>query len=417
MKQHIRPARLAGTVPIPGSKSHTIRALLVAGLAEGESRILHPLDSEDARSCIRASRLLGAEIAEESGVLTVTGVGGSPRIPENVIDVGNSGTTLYLAAGIAALAGGWTFFTGDGQIRRRSAANLLSALEDLGARTVSARGNGCAPFAIGGPLRGGETSIECPTSQYLSSLLLAAPLARGTSEIRVPLLHERPYVEMTLSWLDGQGISYERDGLQWYRIPGGQHYRGFERRVPADFSSATFFLCAAALTGSTLTLEGLDMSDSQGDKAVVGMLREMGCTIEENPEGITIRGGRLFGCELDLNATPDALPALAAAACFAEGTTRLTNVPQARMKETDRIRVMAEELGKMGADIEEEEDGLVIRGSELHGCEVDGRGDHRVVMALAVAGLGARGETVIDGAEAAAVTFPDFFELLQAVTA
>jgi 3-phosphoshikimate 1-carboxyvinyltransferase len=423
MVKILRPSKLAGSILVPASKSHTIRALLIASLAEGKSRIRNPLDSADARSCIEVCRLFGARIEEDTSAegrhIHVEGTGGNIRVPEGLVDVGNSGTTLYLAAGIAALAGGEITFTGDSQIQARPAGNLLKSLEDLGARVRTERGNGCAPFTIRGPLRGGETVIECPTSQYLSSLLIAAPLAAGTTRITVPLLYERPYVEMTLKWLAEQGISLERQGLERFTVPGGGRYKAFDKLVPGDFSSAAFFLCAAAVTGSTLTLQGLDMTDSQGDKEVVNILASMGCKVEINGTDIKITGGPLQGRDIDMNAIPDALPALAAAACRAEGTTRLLNVPQARLKETDRIAVMAAELTKMGAEIRELPDGLEVRGrgpgrnAPLRGASVDGHGDHRVVMALAVAALGAEGETAIGTAEAAAVTFPEFFALLE----
>ena len=416
MHEEIRPAGLAGSLRIPASKSHTIRALLIASLAGGESHIRNALDSADTRSCIEACRALGARVEGPPDHLVVRGTAGHLRVPDHPIDVGNSGTTLYLAAGMAALAGGPVTFTGDDQIRVRSAAPLLDSLRDLGAEVSVHRENGCAPFTVRGPLRGGRTVIECHTSQYLSSLLLCAPLCAGPTEIGVPLLNEKPYVEMTLDWLDGQGIEYANNGFAGFTIPGGQRYHRFDRSIPGDFSSAAFFLCAAAVTRSTLTLEGLDMADSQGDKAVVAMLRELGCSIDIFPDALTITGRRMRGTDLDLNATPDALPALAAAACYAEGTTRLVNVPQARMKETDRITVMREELMKMGADVEELEDGLVIRGSELTGAEVDGRGDHRVVMALAVAGLGAAGPIRIATAESAGITYPRFFDELRRLT-
>jgi len=409
-------SRLAGRVLIPASKSHTIRALLIATLANGKSTIRNPLDSADTRSCISVCRAFGAEIGEGDGLLTVKGVGGRLRTLKEPIDVGNSGTTLYLAAGIAALGRGMVTFTGDEQIRSRPFGPLLSSLADLGAETRSIEGNGRAPATIRGPLTGGRTSIECTTSQYLSSLLLAAPLATGPSEIEVPLLNERPYAEMTLKWLDEQGIRHENEDFRRFRIDGGQHYRPFDRQIPGDFSSATFFLCAAALTASTLTLEGLDMSDSQGDKEVVHILERMGCRVHYEASELTITGpARLRGCEIDLNATPDALPALAVTACFAEGTTRLVNVPQAREKETDRIAVMHEELEKMGAAVTELPDGLIIEGSPLRGAEVNGHGDHRVVMSLAIAGLGAEGTTAVETAEAATVTFPGFFGLLDSV--
>ena len=422
MVRTIRPARVSGTVRIPGSKSHTIRALIIATLADGVSTILDPLDSSDTRSCIAACGAFGAEIAEYPRKLVVKGTAGGLATPDNVVDVGNSGTTLYLLTAAAALQENWVVFTGDSQIRSRPAGPLLSSLNDLGASAFSTRKQGMPPYVVGGMLKGGRTSISCPTSQFLSGLLLAAPLAGGDTEISVPLLNEKPYVEITLSWLDRQGITNENDNFKRFFVPGGQKYSPFTRSIPGDFSSATFFLCAAAVCGSTLTVEGLDFNDPQGDKAVVGMLETFGCKCDRTSTGLTIHGGKLAGCDIDLNATPDALPALAVTACFAEGTTRLTNVPQARLKETDRITVVREELEKMGANIEETRDGLIIRGRTtngkppLKGARVDGRGDHRVVMALAIAALASAGETVIEGAEAADVTFPEFFELLTSVT-
>ena len=422
MTETVGPGGVAGTIRVPASKSHTIRALLLASLAEGESVITNPLDSGDAAACIAACRAFGAEIREETAPrrLVVQGTGGRLRTPDDIINVNNSGTTLYLALGLAALAGGWTVFTGDEQIRRRSAAPLLASLRALGAQAFSTRDSGCAPIAVRGPLRGGTTSIECPTSQYLSSLLLAAPLASGDTEIAVPLLNERPYVEMTLWWLDSQGIRLEREGLQHYHIPGGQAYRPFSAEVPGDYSSATFWMVAAAVSGSSLTLEGLDPADPQGDKAVLDILAEMGCRVERRRGNrVTVTGpARLRGGSFDLNAIPDALPALTVAACFADSPTTLHNVPQAREKETDRVAVMAAELGKLGARIEERPDGLLVRPRDasevtLTGGSVSGHGDHRIVMALAVAALGAAGPVTIAGSDAAAVTYPGFFADLR----
>ncbi len=413
---------LPSRVTIPASKSHTVRALLIAAMADGSSTIGNPLESEDTISCIKTVESFGAQVTKEQNSWIVKGTGGilfSENPQEGItIDVGNSGTTLYLAAGLAALSPLSVTFTGDAQIKSRPAENLLSSLRDLGAVVSCKEKEGYPPFTIRGPLKGGKTTIECPTSQYLSSLLLCTPLADGNTEIEVPLLREQPYVEMTLRWLDDQFVIYENNSFSRFFIPGGQKFQPFDKQVPGDFSSAAFFLCAAALTGQTITLDGLDMTDSQGDKAVVSMLEKMGCEIETGKMFVRIHGRPLSGCTFDLNNTPDALPALAVTACFAEGETRLINVPQARLKETDRITVMKTELLKMGADIEELSDGLVIRGRRdgsgafLKGASVSGHGDHRVIMALAVAALGAAGETVIDDDSAVSITFPNFFKLL-----
>lgn len=413
MEFHVKASRLEGTVAIPGSKSHTIRALLCGLLAGGTSIIRKPLDSSDTRSCLRMVRLLGARVREEEGLWRVEGCGGEIPVPEDVIDVGNSGTSLYLGMSLAALCEGHTIFTGDHQIRNRPAGPLLSSINDLGGKALSTRGNGMPPCVVSGRMKGGSTAIEAHTSQYLSSLLLASPCASGDTEIRVPLLNEAPYVAMTLSWLERCGIGYEKDDMKYFRIRGGQRYRAFDEAVPADFSSATFFLAAAAVTGSRLVLEGLDLGDTQGDKAVVDILERMGARVERGERFIAIEGAAMRGGVFDLNAIPDALPALAVVACFAEGETRLVNVPQARLKETDRIAVMRMELSRMGARVEEAPDGLVIQRSGLKGARLHGHGDHRVVMALAVAGLAAEGETLIDTAESVAVTFPEFERLMR----
>ena len=198
--------------------------------------------------------------------------------------------------------------------------------------------------------------------------------------------------------------------LEWFRIYGKQQYSAFERYIPADFSSATFPLCAAAITGSELLIKGLDFTDHQGDKAVFTYFEKMGVRIRHTDDGVRVKGEKLEGIDIDMNATPDALPAMAVAGCFAHGTTRLLNVPQARLKECDRIAAMATELSKMGARVEELPDGLVIHQSQLKGTEVHGYDDHRMVMALSIAGLAAEGETIVDTAESASVTFPTFIE-------
>lgn len=413
MKLVVNKSELAGSVRIPGSKSHTIRAVAVASLADGQSVIRGPLVASDTLAAIDAYRLLGAEILKQDDWV-VRGVGGRPHVPENVIDVGNSGTTLYIAMGSAALVDDCSVLTGDDQIRRRPADPLIDALNSLGARVESTRGNGAAPIIIRGPIKGGGIRLDgSKTSQYLTSLLINCPLAHGETIIDVDNLIEKPYVRMTLGWLSEQGIEVENEDFRRFRIPGGQAYRPFDRAVPADWSSATFFMCAAAITGSELVLTGLDTEDTQGDKAIAEMLARMGAEVMPVEGGLRVAGRPLRGVELDLNDTPDALPALAVTACFADGETRLVNVPQARLKETDRITVMREELEKMGADIRELPDGLVIRGTRLKPAAVHGHYDHRVIMALAIAGLALTGETTIYSAEALSVTFPTFAELMQ----
>jgi 3-phosphoshikimate 1-carboxyvinyltransferase len=425
----ITPHRFDKIVRVPASKSHTIRRLLVASFAEGVSTIEYPLDSLDTRSCLAVCRALGAKAAEtldETGIAcwTVRGTGGAKGLcrVETPLDVGNSGTTLFLALAMASLGGGAVTFTGDKQIARRGAAPLLAALGGLGVKVHSGK-NGCIPITVRGPWRGGTVSMECPTSQYLSALLLAAPLAdKGVyTVIETPLLNEKPYIEMTLSYLDAQGVQYEKDaGFSRFAVPGGSSYKPVNGIVSADFSSAAFPACAAAVSRGRAVLQGLDPDDSQGDKAFFDMLSKMGCKVEwgsaaDGSAYVTVTGSdHLRGGCFDLNATPDMLPAAAVLAAFAEGETRLVNAAHARIKETDRIAVMAAELGKLGVNCSELPDGLVIRGGKIpSGGTLDGHGDHRVVMALAVCALGAQSAVTITGAEAADVTYPGFLTLLQ----
>jgi 3-phosphoshikimate 1-carboxyvinyltransferase len=428
MNVRVTPRRFTGTFKIPASKSHTIRQLLVASLADGESVIKYPLDSLDTRSCLCACKAFGAEIAEQRNgdeivSWKIRGNNGFKKEvdPHTVIDVGNSGTTLYLALAIAGLQHQPIEFTGDEQIKKRSAAPLLDALAGLGVNSKS--NNGCAPITISGGWKGGKVSLPCPTSQYLSALLIAAPLApTGTvTEIEVPLLNEKPYIEMTLSYLKAHGIPYSTvPDFSFFSIPGGSSWKAFSSSVPGDFSSAAFPAAAAAITGGPVTLLGLVPQDTQGDKYFLEMLEKMGCNVQYNDDGennqsITVsRSGPLRGGTFDLNKTPDLLPVAAVTAAFADGDTSLVNVAHARIKETDRIAVMTQELAKLGIRCTELPDGMVIHGKGALSVKeipiIDGHNDHRIVMSFAVASLGSPVPIEITTAECAAVTYPGFIE-------
>ncbi len=409
----VNQSTLKGTITIPGSKSHTIRAVVIATLADGVSEIDAPLVSGDALSCVRGCQAFGAKFVDKGDSWHIEGTGGQPKLPSDIIDVGNSGTTMNFLIGTASLVNGYTVLTGDAQIKRRPVQPLLSSLQMLGITAHSAPQTGCPPVVVKGTLQGGYTEVKSKISQYLSSLLVNAPLAESDTEIKAIDLGEKPYVEMTLSWLDRQQIKYEREDLTHFWVKGQQAYRAFRYRIPSDFSSATFFICAAAMSNCELILQGLDFGDTQGDKGVVELLRHMGADIQLTDEGLHIRGRQLQGAELDLADMPDALPALAVVGCLASGETQLRNVAHARLKETDRIATMRHELSLLGADVEELPDGLLIRQSHLTGATVDSHHDHRLAMALAMAGLVATGTTRVLNAEAVGVTFPEFPALLQ----
>jgi len=419
MKWKITPCKLSGTIAIPPSKSHTIRALLVAALADGTSVVRKPLLLGDGASAVRAAAALGAQVTCRGNDLVIKGIGKNVDSGHESFDMGNSGTSTNLFMSAAALGTKLRRFDGDESLRSRPFRPLLLALEKLGAAYSLESPKGDLPFTIKGPIKGGKTTVNGISSQFVSSLLFSCPLCDGDTEIIVEGLQERPYVELTLWWLKKQGItiSFSED-LTSFHIKGGQAYRPFEMAIPADFSGATFAACAAAIAGGSVTLTGLDFSDPQGDKGVFDVLERMGASVIYGPDGVTISGGAaLRGRTIDLNAMPDSLPALSVVACAAQGETRFVNVAQARIKETDRITVMKEELTRMGASVIEQKDGLTIRHSALKGTQVSGHDDHRVAMALALAGMIAEGETIIDTAEAAAVTYPTFVEDFRAIGA
>jgi 3-phosphoshikimate 1-carboxyvinyltransferase len=409
----VRKSNTSGKIKIPGSKSHTIRGLFFASLAKGKSEIRNPLISDDAESAIETCKALGAKIQVLEDKYIVEGFNAEPSAPGDVINVGNSGTTLRFGTVTAALGEGYSVFTGDQQIRKRPLGSLLKAINNLGAQAISTRNNDMAPVIVKGKIKGGVTDLDSVTSQYLSALLINAPLFEKDTEINITRLNEIPYVDITLWWLDKLGIKYENNNYNSFYLKGGQRYNAINTIIPGDFSSATFFAVQAAISGGEFILDNLDINDPQGDKEVFSILEDMGASVKVQDQSITIKGNGLKGREIDMNAIPDALPAMAVAGCFADGETRLVNVPQARLKETDRIKVMCEELKKMGADIRELEEGLIVRRSNLKGCRLKGYGDHRIVMALSLAGLNAEGETTIDTAEAIKVTFPEYVQLMK----
>ncbi|MBD3164907.1 3-phosphoshikimate 1-carboxyvinyltransferase [Candidatus Woesearchaeota archaeon] len=404
---------LHGEIELPPSKSHTIRGLTIALLAEGKSIIKNPLLHGDCESALNAIILMGARVKKKNKSIVVKGTGGN--INPGKIYVGNSGTTLRIMTGVAGLQEGEFILDGDSSIRKRPMQPLIDSLNELGAKAESRKG--CAPIKVRGRIAGGRTRITGESSQYLTSLLLSTPLAGQRTVISVSRLNEIPYVEMTLSWLDEQGIKYRRKGMNEFIVEGNQRYKNFRKAIPADWSASAFPICAAAAVKSKVVLKGLSIKDTQGDKRIIGFIEDMGGHISVRDREIAVDIKQLRGIDVDLNAYPDMLPALAVIGCFASGETVIRNVPQARIKECDRIKAMCSELRKMGAVVRELKDGLEINQSMLKGAAVNGYNDHRVIMALACAGMGAEGETVIKNARNIDVSFPAFVEKMNAMGA
>ncbi len=415
----VEPSNLKGEARIPGSKSNTTRAVVIASLAEGRSVIKNPLPSADCLSTVEVYKRYGARVLSLGKEWIIEGSYENPKLPDDVLNTGNSGTTTYIAIGTAGLIEGYTVITGDHQIRRRPSGPLLKAIEDLGGEAISVKGDGSQPVVIKGKIKGGRVYLPGVNSQWLTPLLINTPLADGNTEIYVDNLQERPYIKMTLGWLRRCGIEYEEENMERFFLKGGQKYRNFEYEIPSDWESACFPIVAAAITDSDITLHGLDLNDYQGDKAIISILQAMGADIDTNyGGGIRIRGGKtLHGIEIDCGDTPDAPPILAVLGTQAEGKTILNNLGASRLKETDRARSIAEELRKMGAKIEEYEDSMVIYRSDLVGARINGHTDHRIVMAMTVAGFVAKGNTIVDDAEYVKISFPNFYELMSSLGA
>lgn len=390
--------KLHGKANVPPSKSHTHRAIILASLASGISIIRNPLKSADCLSTMKACQAIGAQIKTEKTSLLITGVKGKPKTPDEVIDVGNSGTTLRFMSAIVAHCNGKVILTGDESIQQRPIEPLLRSLNDLGAKAIAIRENGRPPIAIQGILKGGKTTMNGISSQFLSGILISCPIAASDSEIHVVKLKSKPYIDMTLQHLKDSGVTIYHDKYSLYHIPKRQIIRPRQYIVPADYSSAAFLLAAANITKSNIDVVGLDKHDVQGDKIIRHVVKEMEAGEHR---------------EIDLGNAPDLLPITAVLGCYAKGTTIIKNVEHARFKESDRIKAMATELQKMGANIQEKPDGLIIQHSSLKGTMVDGYKDHRIVMSLAIAGLRANGTTEINNAEVTAVSYPGFVETMQ----
>lgn len=409
---------LGGSIKIPPNKSHSFRALIMAALADGQSRITAPAVSNDWMRGIEALEMFGAKIEPRANeIWEITGTAGKLATPEDIIDCGNSGIILRFFAALAACCDGYTVFTGDHSLRHiRLCQSLIDALNKLGAWGVCTKGDGHAPVVVRGRLRGGQVEIDGRDSQPVSALLMASTLAEQATEIIVHNPGEKPWVNVTLDWLDRCGVSYTNENFERYRIEGRQKWGGFEAHIPLDWSAALYPIVAAIITpDSEVHLPGVDFSDTQGDKLVVNVLREMGANIEITDKGITARSSRLTGREIDCNDFIDQFMLLAVVGACAEGETILTNAEMCRYKECDRISEMCKALTAMSADVEERPDGLVIRRSQLRPAALDSKADHRMVMTLAVAGLVVAGQISISDIECVKKTFPHFVAEMQSI--
>ena len=415
----IRPGPVKNTcISLPGSKSYTHRLMIAAALSNGRCRLENCLDSEDTRHTLSALSQMGAAVQENPDCLIIKGLGGCFLQTDKPIDLENSGTSMRLLAGICPLGQGDYVLTGTERMKERPIHHLLDALNQIGVQAESINGNGCPPIRIKGQKpAGGQVSIDCSvSSQYLSALLLMAPLTETGLNIHVskgPV--SRPYIDMTVDVLNRFGIRLERSGYDAFHIPGSQVYQAGEYTVPPDASQASYFWAAAAITGAGITVEGLTRQSLQGDVRFVDVLEQMGCRVNETPEGITVTGPEsreLSPVSVSMGDMPDLVPTLAVAAAFAEGETVIRDVAHLRAKESDRLAAVRNELAKMDISAQILDDVLIISGGSPHGAEIETYNDHRMAMSFAIAGLRIPG-MAIRNESCVAKSFPGFWEVFD----
>jgi 3-phosphoshikimate 1-carboxyvinyltransferase len=407
------PVELA--LSAPPSKSLTHRALIASSLADGSSILYDPLLADDTRLTIEGLRRLGAAIEVGDRVVGIEGAGGPLATGDGaVLDCGNSGTTLRLLASVAALADARVTLTGSARMRERPIGPLGTALEALGATVRYPAADGLPPIQVAGPLRGGEVAVDGGvSSQFTSSLLLAAPLMPGGLVLRLaspPV--SRSYLDLTVGVMAAFGTNVDRRGYERFAVGLGG-YTGTAYAVEGDWSSASYLFALAAVLGGKVTVRNLDPASAQGDRRLVAALAAMGCRVSAGPDGVTVeRNGPLRGIDCEMSSPPDTVQTLAVVAALAEGPTRITGVGHLRHKESDRLAVTADRLRALGAGAVVEEDALMVVPAPLHGGSIDPAGDHRTAMAFAVLGL-AVGDVAIEDPGCVAKSWPGFWSTLR----
>ncbi len=409
--------KLEGTIKAPPSKSYTHRAIII-GSMNGQARIVNPLFCDDTLATIKIGQKLGARISKHKHYLDISGFGGKPSLPDPILNVGESGTLLRLLLPLLTLAKGAYSVRGKGTLCARPNKPMVEALHSWGINIKGRDEDHKLPLKIVGPGRipGGISEVSGKmSSQTVSSLLMVAPWAgKDTTIIIRDKLVSRPYVDITIDVLRWAGIQVERQGWKRFRVERGQVFKPEgDFVVPGDYSAAAFLMAAACLISSDLTITDL-VKDKQGDRKILTILRQMGANIKDDGKTVRIKGpGKLKGMEIDCSDTPDLVPILAVLGCFAAGRTRLFNLAHLVYKESNRITATAGELRKLGADIACTDQELLIRPSPLHPASVSARNDHRIAMALTVAGL-RTGKLTIKDAHCISKSYPDFISDMRA---
>ena len=416
----IKPHRIGRCqVSVPGSKSYTHRTLIAAALSDGPCTIRNPLRSQDTLLTLTALEKMGAVVADRQQVIDVQGLNGRFKPCAEAIYLANSGTSMRLLTGVAALGEGAYTLTGTPRMYHRPIGHLLEALNRLGIDARSVEGNGCPPVQIpGGPVTGGSVTINCSvSSQFLSSLLLMAPCTQKGMIVTVSLGPvSRPYVDMTVNILEQFGIRVQRDGYTRFDVSGGQTYRAGDYTVEPDASQAGYFWGAAAITGGSVTVKGVSANSSQGDVGLARVFEQMGCRVDHGSEGIAVTGGKLRAITVDMADMPDMVPTLAVVAAFADGTTVIEHVSHLKGKESDRLASTCAGLKKMGIVAIAENDRLLVTGGAPRGASIETYDDHRIAMSFAMAGLVVPGMRILEP-HCVEKSFPNFWQVWETLNA
>jgi 3-phosphoshikimate 1-carboxyvinyltransferase len=410
----VNPGTLTGAVTAPPSKSMTHRHLIVSALADGVSLLESPLRSEDTEATVEALRKLGAAITDVGGDWEITG--GSLTPPSSVIDCHESGTTLRLLTGLCSLLDEPCTLSGAPSLLRRPNKPLLKTLEQLGVQTQSL--DGYPPITVKGKMKGGKAMIPGDiSSQFMSSIILAAPYAENPVDLRITTrLESKPYVEMTLNAMRKSGVKVQHtENMDAFHVPAGR-YNARTTRIEGDWSSAAFLLASGAISGK-VHVDNLDVESSQADREILRILDEMGAYIKISGNRVTTEKSMLTAIEADLSDCPDIFPIIACLCSAAEGESRLTGLARLRLKESDRVAAVMEGLGKMGAAVTSIGDVLIINGGALHGAVIDPYNDHRIAMSFAVLAQAATSETTIMNPECVSKSYPDFWDDLKQIGA
>ncbi len=406
------------TIEVPGSKSFTNRALLVAALADGESTLTGALFSDDTHYMCTALRKLGIQIDEnrEQTIFQVRGNGGNIPVQGAELYIGNSGTTSRSLISYVSLGHGEFIIDGDKPMRRgRPISDLLEALAHLGVSVRTQFDNGHLPVIVNANgIKGGKTKLDASkSSQFLTSLMLVAPYAKNGMEIEVLGNLKTPYIDITMDVMDTFGVEVINNAYRHFSIPSGMQYQPRSYHIEPDASSASYFFAAAAITGGSITVKHLHTDSTQGDVQFVHVLKQMGCQVDETDIGITVSGPhQLKGVDVDMKDISDTAITLAAIAPFAESKVIIRNIEHTRWQETDRIHAMATELRKLGVPVVEHQDGLEISPSLMTPVAIDTYDDHRVAMAFSLVGLKVPGIRIKDP-ECVSKTFPEYFRVLR----